>query len=114
MLCMEVQVRAGDAAGEAEALGLGGQRLDVARERIVGLVAMQVDQEAALCRDLAEVADRGGTFRHRALEMRDAADHLDAQVERLEQEVARARIAVEAVLRESDELQGRGRVLPSA
>ena len=48
------EVRAGDAAGEAQALGLGGQRLDVARERVVALVAVHVDHQPALLGDRAE------------------------------------------------------------
>src|SRR5256885_10604414 len=48
--------------------------------RSVGLVAMQIDEEAALRRDLAQRRDRARAVRHGALEMRDAADHLDAAV----------------------------------
>ena len=51
-------------------------------QRIVGLVAMQVDAQAALGGDLAQGAHRRRAVRHRALEMRDAADHLDAAIER--------------------------------
>ena len=43
-------MRAGDAALQAEPLRLVGQRLDVARQRIVGLVAMHVDEQPALLR----------------------------------------------------------------
>ena len=48
------QMRAVRAAAEAKPLRLEGQRLDVARQRIVALVAMHVDQQAALRRDLAQ------------------------------------------------------------
>ena len=48
------EVRAGDAALQAEPLRLVGQRLDVARQRVVGLVAMDVDEQPALFGDLAE------------------------------------------------------------
>ena len=44
------QMRAGRARAEAEALRLGRERLDVARQRIVALVAMQVDHQPALRR----------------------------------------------------------------
>ena len=52
--CIEVEVRARDPAVQAQPLGLGGQRLDVAGERVVGLVAVQVDHEAAARRELAQ------------------------------------------------------------
>ena len=82
-----------------------GQGLDVARVRIVGLVAMQVDHQATLGRELAQLDHRAPAVLHRPLEMRDAADDLDAQVERAEQVLACARRAVEPVLREGHELQ---------
>ena len=44
-------------------------------------------------------------IRHRALEMRDAADDVDAHVERAVQVLAALGRAVVAVLREGDELQ---------
>ena len=44
-------------------------------------------------------------IRHRALEMRDAADDVDAEIERALQIVGRARRTEIAVLREGDELQ---------
>ena len=68
------EVRAGDPALQPEPLRLVGQLLDVARQRIVGLVAMHVDQQAALGRDLAKLGDRTRAVGHGALEMRDAAD----------------------------------------
>ena len=99
------QVRAGHPALQAEALRLVGELLDVARQRIVGLVAMHVDHQAALRGDLAELGDRARAVGHGALEMRDAADDIDAEVERADCVFARRRRAVEAVLREGDELQ---------
>ena len=99
------EVRAGDAALQPQALRLEGQGLDVARERIVGLVAMHVDAQAALGSDLAQRADRCGAVRHRALEMRDAADDVDAPVERAFEVFAAPRRAVVAVLRKGDELE---------
>ena len=99
------EVRAGDPALQAEALRLVGELLDVARQRIVGLVAMHVDHQAALRRDLAEFGDRTRAVGHGALEMRNAADDVDAHVERADGVLARRRRAVEAVLREGDELQ---------
>ena len=46
-------MRSGRARAEAEPMGLRGQRLDVARHRIVALVAMQVHHQPALGGDLA-------------------------------------------------------------
>ncbi len=76
------EVRAGDAALQAEASGLEGELLDVAGMRVVGLVAMQIDGQAARGGDLAELGDGSPALGHGALEMRDAADHIDAEVER--------------------------------
>ena len=75
-------MRAGDASVEPKPLGLADQRLDVAGERIVGLVAMQIDPQSARGGDLAQRPHRGGAVGHGALEMRNAADDLDAAIER--------------------------------
>jgi len=98
-------VRSGHAPGQAPACGLGGQGLDVARVRVVGFVAVHIDQQAALGGDLAQAGDRGATFGHGPFEMRDAADDLDAAIERAQQVLFGVRRAVEAILRESDQLQ---------
>ena len=98
-------MRAGDAAVQAEPLRLRRKRLDVARQRIVGLVAMHVDAQAALGRDVAQHLDRARAVLHRALEMRNAADHVDALVERAVEILRGRRRAEIAVLRKRDELQ---------
>ena len=59
--------------------------------RVVGLVAVHVDPQPALRRDLAQDAHRLRAVGHRALEMRNAADHVDALVERALEIVVRAR-----------------------
>ena len=46
-------MRAGDTPLQAQPLGLIGQRLDMARQRVVRLVAMHVDEQPALRGDLA-------------------------------------------------------------
>ena len=98
-------MRSGRAGAEAEPLGLTGEGLDMARHRIVALVAMQVDHQPAPGGDLAQRLHRSRSVRHRALEMRDAADDVDAEVERA-LEVARRGWGPEiAVLRKGDELQ---------
>ena len=74
-------MRTGHPALQAAAHRLGRQRLDMARHRIVRLVAMHVDPQAALRRELAELADGLGAIGHGALEMRDAADHVHAAIE---------------------------------
>ncbi len=98
-------MRAGHAAAQAQALGLIGQALDMARQRIVRLVAMHVDGQAALGGDLAELLHRLRALRHGPLEMRDAADDIDALVEGPKQVLPRLRIAQESVLGEGDELE---------
>ena len=67
---------------------------------------MHVHTQSARRRDLAEDAHRLGAFGHRALEMRNAADDVDALVERAhEVGAARPRERSSAVLRKGDELQ---------
>ena len=99
------QVRAGHAALQPEPLRLEGERLDVARQRVVALVAVHVHAQAALGGELAEHAHALRAVGHGALEVRDAADHVDAQVERALQVGQRGGRAQHAVLREGDELQ---------
>ena len=55
--------------------------------------------------DLAQRLHRRGAVGHRALEMRNAADDVDAQVERALQVARGVRRAEVAVLRKRDELQ---------
>ena len=66
---------------------------------------MHVDHQPALGGDLAELGHRAAAVLHGALEMRDAADDIDAEVERADGVLPGGRRAVEAVLREGDELQ---------
>ena len=64
-----------------ETLGFIGERFNVARQGIVGLIAMDINQEPALCRDLAKFFQACSTVRHGAFKMRDAADDIDAQIQ---------------------------------
>ena len=98
-------MRADDAALQAVADRLAGQDLDVARERVVGLVAVHVHQETAVGGDPTETLDGGRPVRHRPLEVRNATDDVDAEVERRREPRLADRGAQEAVLRERDELQ---------
>jgi hypothetical protein len=66
---------------------------------------MQVDEESAVRGDLAQIAHRGSTLGHGALEMRDAAHDLDAEIECSKEEVASTRRAVEPILGEGHELE---------
>ncbi len=75
-------MRTGDAATEAEPLRPVRQRFDMPRQRIVGLVAMQIDAQAAFSGEFAQRAHRCRAVAHGALEMRNATHHLDALVER--------------------------------
>ncbi|MCY1425536.1 hypothetical protein D9M71_413250 [compost metagenome] len=84
---------------------MAGERLDMPRQRVVRLVAVHVDAQAALGGQFAEDAHRFGAVGHRPLEVRDATDHLDAQVQRALEVVQRAGAAQQAVLREGDQLQ---------
>src|SRR6516165_2504487 len=77
----------------------------MARQGIVGLVAMHVDGKAARGGDLAELGDRARALGHAALEMRDAAHDIHALVEGTQQVLPRRGMAEEPVLREGDELE---------
>ena len=97
-------MRSGRAPVEPQPYGLFGQRFDMARCRIVGLVAMEIHPEAARRRDLAERAHRLRAVGCRPLEVGDAADHLDALVESARHGLHVAGPSQIAVLREGDEL----------
>ncbi len=58
------QVRAGDAALQPQALRLVRERLDVPRHRIIGFVAMHVDEAALVRGDLAQHAHAFGAVAH--------------------------------------------------
>src|SRR3546814_7244320 len=75
------EMGAGDAALQPQALGLVGEALDVPREGIVALVAVHVHQQAAPGGDFAELPHRFRAVCHGALEMRDAAHHVDPRSE---------------------------------
>ena len=66
---------------------------------------MHVDRQAAIGGDPAERFDRGASVVHRPFEMRDAADDVDAHIERAVERLYAVLGAVVAVLREGDELQ---------
>src|SRR5438874_12044714 len=76
------EMRADDAALEPEPPRLTGKRLDMARHRIIGLIAMHVVEELTFGRDLAQFRNAPRAVRDRALEMGYPADHIDAHIER--------------------------------
>ena len=82
-----------------------GQRLDVPRHRVVGFVAVHVHAQAALRRQLAQQLHALRAVGHGALEVRNAADHFDAEVQRALQVVQRTGRAQHAVLRKRNQLQ---------
>jgi len=98
-------VRTRDPSVQAQPMGLRGEGFDVARERIVGLVAMHIDPQALLSGVFAQHAHRLRTVGHGSLEMRNATHHVDAQRNRPLQVVEGARGAQDAVLRKRHELQ---------
>ena len=108
-------MRAIDPALQPEPHRLTGQHLDMARHRVIGLVAMHVDPQAASRGHLAQQPHRLAAVGHRALEVRNAADHVHAEIERpLEQlqggqpalRIVAARVVAQhALLRKGDQLQ---------
>ncbi len=72
---------------------------------IVALVAMHVDQQPALLGDGAERGDARRAVGHGPLEMRDAADDIDTEIEGAFEILRSRRGTVIAVLREGDELE---------
>ena len=98
-------MRSGRPRTEAEPLGFGGEGFDVAGKRVVAFVAVQVDHQPASCGDFAQGLHRRRAFRHRAFEMRNAADDVDAEIERALEIPRRGRRAEIAVLRKGDQLQ---------
>ncbi|MNN25578.1 hypothetical protein D3C81_1390560 [compost metagenome] len=89
----------------AKALAVEGQGFDVARQRVVRFVAMHVDHQPPLTGEFAQQAHGFRAVRHGALEMRDAAHHVDAHGDRALQIVEGAGTAQDAVLRERHQLQ---------
>src|SRR4029077_15304763 len=77
----------------------------MARHGIVGLVAVHIHHQPAPSRDLAQSKHRRRSIGHGALEMRDAADNVNAKVERALELGDRARRPPVAVLRKRNELQ---------
>src|SRR5262245_5739243 len=98
-------MRSSRAPAETEPLRFVRQSLDMARQRVVGFVAMQVDHQPASGRDLAQRPYGSCAIRHRALKMRDAANDVDAKVERPPEVARRVWGAKIAVLGKCDELQ---------
>ena len=98
-------MRTGNAALQAKTHGLRRQRLDMARHRIVAFVAMDIDRQPAFSGNAAEFLQRGCAISHGALKMRNAADDVEAHIERAVDEIDRARRTVVTILREGHELQ---------
>ena len=66
---------------------------------------MHVPHQPALGGDAAKVAERLGPLLHRAFEMRDAADDIDAHVQRADHIPSPGLRPIQPVLREGDQLQ---------
>ena len=86
-------------------LGVIGQGFDVARQGVVAFIAVHVDHQAALGGKLAQGRHRRGAVGHGALEVRDAAHHVDTHVERPDHGLPVGRQPEIAVLGKSYQLQ---------
>ena len=84
------QMRARHTLLKPEPLRVKRERLHVARMRIVGLVAMDVDQAVLFRRELADELHAFGAVGGGSLEVRNAADDIDAHRKRALQIVERA------------------------
>src|SRR5262245_3232020 len=91
----------------------GSQGLDVTRHWIIGLVAVHVHHQPTLSGDLAQSAHGRRALSHRTLEMRNAADHIDAEIESAFDQSDGPWEAKIAVLRKCNELQIEIRLHPT-
>ncbi len=98
------EVRTCDPALQSEAPGFIGQRFNVARHRVIRFVAMHVDQQALLGRDLAEQFDTQCAISHRSFEVWNAADDVHARMQGSLEFGNGVRITQRAVLWKGDQL----------
>src|SRR5688572_4508939 len=98
-------MRTGDSAGQAKAPCFGREGLDMARERIIRLIAMEINPEATLGGDFAQSSNGPATILHRALEMRYSPNNIHSQIERADGVGLGIGAAIETVLGKSDDLQ---------
>ena len=96
---------AGHPAAQPQPLGFICQRLHVAGHRIVAFVAMQVQHQATFCSDLSQPGHRPPAIGHGAFEMRDAADHIHAHIQRAQQVFFGSFRPIQTILRKGDQLQ---------
>ena len=97
-------VRGGDAAAEPELHGVVGHHLEEARARVVRLVAVHVDAARVLLRELEHAVHFLQPELRRRLVVRDAADAVDAEPERVLEPLLVAVAREDAVLRERGDL----------
>ena len=94
-----------DSALKAQTLGFIRQGFNVARQRVIGLVAVHVNQQAALGSQLAQQFDADRTVRHGAFKVRYATHHIHAHVKGAFKLVQPAGRPQHAILRKSHQLQ---------
>ncbi|KOS79635.1 hypothetical protein DM53_441 [Burkholderia mallei] len=82
-----------------------GEHLEKARVRIVGLVAVHIDQAAAALGEIHQEPDRAHALLARVLEVRNAADDVRAHLDCPLHQRAAAAERFDAFLRERDDLQ---------
>ena len=99
-----MQWRRGDAAAEPELHRVVGHHLEEARARIVRLVAVHVDAARVLLRELEHAVHFLQAELGRRLVVRDAADAVDAEPERVLEPLLVAVAREDAVLRERGDL----------
>ncbi len=89
---------------ETKALRLASEGFNVPRHRVVGFIAVHIHQQTTLSRNLTQPLNRARPIRHGALEMRNAANDIDAFIERFEQQCFGLGVSIKAILRECNEL----------
>ena len=98
-------VAGGHARAHVAAAGFFSQHLEKARVRVVGFVAMHIHQATGALGQVHEELHRTHALIAGVFEMRNAADHVGAHVDRFFHQVPAVAVRLDALLGECDDLQ---------
>ena len=99
------QMAAGGTHAEAVAGDFRRHCFDMTAHRVIGFVAVDIEHQPTVGGDTGDVFDGFCPLLHCPLEMRDAADNIDAAIQRTNEVFPPILRAVKPVLRKSDQLQ---------